>query len=70
MKSNSLPLNTINQPITHPKNQHTHSRKKATQLSEFVANRRLSYNRAVTNGRSNQHQWQLNTAGVGTTKLV
>jgi surface antigen len=62
-------VNATNLPINHPKNHHQHSRKKATHSSEFVANRRLSYNRAVGNGWSNQHHWQLNTAGVGSTKL-
>jgi hypothetical protein len=70
MQSQSLPLNTTNPPINHPKKQQTHSRKKATQLSEFVANRRLSYKCGVVSGKSYQHHWQLNTAGIGTTKLL
>ncbi len=69
MLSQSLPLNTTNPPINYPKNQHTHSRKKATQLSEFVANRRLSYNCGVVSGKSYQHHWQPNTAGNGVHKL-
>jgi hypothetical protein len=51
-----------------PKKLQTHSRKKATQLSEFVANRRLSYKRGVKNGGSNQHYWQLISACAGSTK--
>ena len=65
MQSQSLPINTTKSPINHPKNQHSHSRKKATHSSEFVANRRLSYNRAVGNGRRYQYHWQLITAGSG-----
>ena len=56
-------------PTNHPKNQYTHSRKKATHISEFVANRRLSYNRAVGNGGRYQYHWQLISAGCGVLKL-
>jgi hypothetical protein len=70
MKSTSLPLNTTNLPITHPKNQYDQSRKKATHSCEFVANRRLSYNCGVTNGGRYQHRWQLIAADIGTTKLL
>jgi hypothetical protein len=50
------------------KSAHTQPQK-ATHSSEFVANRRLSYNRAVCNGRSKQHHWQLISAGIGVLKL-
>jgi len=70
MQSQSLPANTTNQPFNNPKNQQQQSRKKATQLSEFVANRRLSYKCGLTNGGSYHHQWQLIAADIGTTKLL
>jgi len=58
-----------NSPTNHIKNLQKISRKKATHASEFVANRRLSYNCGQMSGGFNQHHWQLKNAAIGTTEL-
>ena len=58
-----------NSPTNHIKNLQKISRKKATEPSEFVANRRLSYNCGQIAGGFNQHHSQLKSAAIGTTEL-